>query len=103
MAIEDQLGLKINLVIKHIQDFRNYKVSVEKAANILSFHPHDDVNSIVGNLIANKSKFADWDNAFYYNIQRLKELEAVWAEKTMMTTVPAIVVRNRNSARTRSA
>jgi len=80
-AIEDQLGLEINLVIKHIQDFRNYKVSIQKAANSLSFHPQDDVRSIVANLVANRSKFYDWDNPFYYNIARLKELEAGSAEQ----------------------
>ena len=29
----------VNLNIKHIQDFRNYKVSIDKASNVLSFHP----------------------------------------------------------------
>src|SRR6202453_5471779 len=37
-AIEERMGMSINLVIKHIQDFRNYKVSIEKAKNVLSFH-----------------------------------------------------------------
>lgn len=82
-AIEQQLDLKINLVIKHIKDFRNYKVSVQKAANILSFHPYDDVKSIVADLIANRAKFSDWDNAYYYNIRRLKELEAEAAERPL--------------------
>jgi nucleoside-diphosphate-sugar epimerase len=80
MAVENELGIKINLVIEQIQDFRNYKVSIEKAANILSFHPHDNVQSIVANLAANRAKFEDWDNPLYYNIQRLKELEAARSE-----------------------
>lgn len=81
IAIEDQMRIKINLVIKHIQDFRNYKVSVEKAANILSFHPQGDVKSIVASLVSNMSRFSDWDNPLYYNIDRLKELEAASAEQ----------------------
>jgi len=81
VAIEDQLGIKINLDIKHIQDFRNYKVSSEKAANILSFHPQGDVKSIVASLVSNMSMFSDWDNPLYYNIARLKELEASPAEQ----------------------
>src|ERR1700730_18505540 len=52
-TIEERLGLHLNLCIKHIQDFRNYKVSIEKANNVLSFHPNDDVRSIVGNLLDN--------------------------------------------------
>lgn len=79
LALAQQLGSKIGLTIKHIHDFRNYKVSIKKAENILSFHPHDDVISIVSDLIANKSKFDDWDNPSYYNIEAFKKLEAVTA------------------------
>jgi|SRR5271165_1206408 len=76
-SIEQFTGWKIDLQIKHIQDFRNYKVSIQKAQNILSFHPQDGINSIVADLRQNKSKFADWDNSLYYNIQEFKKQEAV--------------------------
>jgi nucleoside-diphosphate-sugar epimerase len=79
MALEQKLGGKIGLTIKHVHDFRNYKVSIKKAENILSFHPHDDVASIVGDLLANKSKFDDWDNPLYYNIEAFRKLEAAEA------------------------
>jgi len=74
-AIEERLDKRINLCIKHIQDFRNYKVSIEKAKNVLSFHPAGDAKSIVMNLIDNLDKFQDWDNPFYSNIQAFKSLE----------------------------
>jgi nucleoside-diphosphate-sugar epimerase len=74
-AVEERLNLRINLNIKHIQDFRNYKVSVAKASNVLSFHPTEDVKSIVGSLVDNMSKFQDWDNPLYSNIQAFKKLE----------------------------
>jgi nucleoside-diphosphate-sugar epimerase len=74
-ALEERLDIRIKLVIKHIQDFRNYKVSTEKAANVLSFHPSGTVRSIVDNLIDNMSKFDDWDNPAYANIQCFKEIE----------------------------
>src|SRR5262245_13763251 len=64
-AIQEKMGIQVTLAIKHIQDFRNYKVSVEKAANVLSFHPAGSVNSIVCNLIENVDKFRDWDNVAY--------------------------------------
>ena len=76
LALERQLGSKIGLTIKHVHDFRNYKVSIKKAENILSFHPHDDVTSIVSDLLANRAKFEDWDNPLYYNIEAFKRLEA---------------------------
>jgi nucleoside-diphosphate-sugar epimerase len=74
-AVEERLNLRINLCIKHIQDFRNYKVSVEKAANVLSFHSTGNVRSIVTNLIDNKELFQDWDNPNYSNIQTFKHVE----------------------------
>ena len=73
--IEERLDVRINLSIKHVQDFRNYKVSIDKAANVLSFHPTGDVKSIVDNLIENRSKFQDWDNPLYSNILTFKELD----------------------------
>ena len=35
------------------QDFRNYKVSIEKARKVLSFHPKHDVESIIKDLVEN--------------------------------------------------
>jgi nucleoside-diphosphate-sugar epimerase len=75
-AIEERLGKRINLCIKHIQDFRNYKVSTEKAKNVLSFHPAGDVKSIVFNLIDNMDKFQDWEDPLYSNIQAFRSLES---------------------------
>jgi nucleoside-diphosphate-sugar epimerase len=75
-SIEQHTTWKVNLQIKHIQDFRNYKVTIQKAQNVLSFHPQNDINSIVINLLENRAKFEDWDNASYYNIQQFKRLEA---------------------------
>ncbi|MGA9882401.1 MAG: SDR family oxidoreductase [Candidatus Acidiferrales bacterium] len=74
-AVEDRLQIRVNLNIKHIQDFRNYKVSTDKASNVLSFHASGDVRSIVGMLVDNMEKFKDWDNPEYSNIQQFKKLE----------------------------
>jgi DNA relaxase NicK len=69
------MNLQVNLDIKHIQDFRNYKVSTQKAANVLSFHPSGDVRSIVYDLIDNLKKFEDLDNPMYSNIQTFRKIE----------------------------
>jgi len=76
MAIEEQLGIRVHLTIHHKKDFRNYKVSIQKAENTLSFHPNHDVKSIVRNLIEHMDDFQDWDNPQYYNIETLKLLAA---------------------------
>jgi nucleoside-diphosphate-sugar epimerase len=73
--LDERLGLRIQLNIKHVQDFRNYKVNTEKAANVLSFHPTGDLKSIVDNLIENSDKFRDWDNPLYSNILTFRELD----------------------------
>ena len=74
-AIEERLGLRPRVHIRHIQDFRNYKVSTQKAATVLSFHPDDDVKAIVRHLIDNMDKCSDWDNPLYSNIAAFKQLE----------------------------
>ncbi|HST78435.1 MAG TPA: SDR family oxidoreductase [Verrucomicrobiae bacterium] len=75
-TLQQELGIRTALDIKHIKDIRNYKVSIERAKNVLSFHPHHDVRSIVTNLIANMSKCSDWDNHNYHNISVFRQLEA---------------------------
>lgn len=74
-AIEKKLSRSIKLTIKHIQDFRNYKVSIEHAMNVLSFKPKHDVESIVDNLIDNKECFKDYSNPNYYNIKVFESLK----------------------------
>jgi len=73
-AVDRKLGKKVKLNIKNIQDFRNYKVSVEKAMNMLSFKPAHNVESILDELVTNLDKFKDFDNPNYYNIQVFKKL-----------------------------
>src|SRR5215469_14819068 len=75
LTVEEEFGGKIGLDIKHVDEMRNYKVSIERANTILSFHPHQSVKSIVRSLISNLDKCRDWDNSRYYNIQVFKELE----------------------------
>jgi nucleoside-diphosphate-sugar epimerase len=73
-CIEDHQKVEIGLTIKHIQDIRNYKVSFEKAKNVLSFKPKHDVGSIVQELLENVKKFKDFTNPMYYNIEVFKAL-----------------------------
>jgi nucleoside-diphosphate-sugar epimerase len=74
-AIEERLGVGPQLCVKHIKDARNYKVSIEKAKDVLSFHPTGTVKSIVGMLIDNMDKYDGWDSPAYYNIESFKALE----------------------------
>jgi nucleoside-diphosphate-sugar epimerase len=74
-AVESKMGLKVKLNIKNVKDFRNYKVTNEKAITTLSFKPKHDVAAILDNLIVNYDKFKDLDNPNYYNIHVFKQLK----------------------------
>lgn len=74
-TIEEEMKLKIKLNIKNIQDYRNYKVSFNKAMDILSYKPMHDIRAIIIDLINNYEKFRDFDNTNYYNIEVFKKLK----------------------------
>lgn len=74
-AVETKLKKPVKLNIKNVQDFRNYKVTTEKAVTTLSFKPKHDVSAILDNLIVNLDKFKDFDNPNYYNIHVFKQLK----------------------------
>lgn len=73
-GVKKYLQKDVKLNIKHIQDYRNYKVSIEKAKKVLSFHPKHDVETIIEDLVENREKFQDFDNPNYYNIQVFKQI-----------------------------
>jgi len=73
-GIGKHLNKDVKLNIKHIQDYRNYKVSIDKARKVLSFHPKYDVEDIIKDLVENLDKFKDFDNPNYYNIQVFKKM-----------------------------
>ena len=73
-GIREDLGINARLNIKHMEDYRNYKVSVEKARNVLSFKARHDIKDIIKSLADNKDKFKDIENPAYYNIRIFKML-----------------------------
>lgn len=73
-GVKKYLNQDVKLNIKHIQDYRNYKVSIEKANKVLSFHPKHDVETIIKDLVDNRDKFMDFDNDNYYNIRVFKRI-----------------------------
>ncbi len=73
--VEKRHNEKVKFNIKNVKDFRNYKVSVEKAVNMLSFKPKHTVESILDGLSDHLELFKDFDNPIYYNIQVFKTME----------------------------
>ncbi len=74
-GVRDYMGVNPELEIKHIKDFRNYKVSYEKAEKILSYHPRYDIKDIVAELAKNYDTFKDFDRQEFYNIRTFKSLD----------------------------
>ena len=73
-GVRDHLDINARLDIKYMQDYRNYKVALEKARNVLSFNPRYNVRDIIKSLIDNWDQFKDMDNPNYYNIRVFKSL-----------------------------
>lgn len=73
--VREHIGSSVRVDIKHLQDFRNYKVTCQKARDVLSFHPRQKVEGILRELSNNVGSFQDWDNPNYFNIQVLRSLE----------------------------
>ena len=75
-GVAKHMGLKPKLEILDMKDFRNYKVSTQKAQEILSFKPSFTVSDIVEELSHKVAEFGDFSDPAYYNIQTFKTLEA---------------------------
>ena len=65
---------KIELELKNIQDFRNYKVTFDKARTKLGFQPQYDIKDTIEDLYENTSHYHDLKDAKYYNIEVFKKL-----------------------------
>ena len=73
-CINSNMDKEINLNIEHRQDYRNYKVSIERARNMLSYKPRSDIEAIVQDLIDNFDSFKDLKKKSYYNIEVFKSI-----------------------------
>ena len=69
------LDIHPKLDIKRIEDFRNYKVSIKKAREILGFKPMYSVVDTIKNLVDHLDNFRDFDNQAYYNIQTFEKIK----------------------------
>ncbi|MGA2526740.1 MAG: SDR family oxidoreductase [Smithellaceae bacterium] len=73
--VEKKTGDKIKLDIKNVQDFRNYKVTIDKAKTYLGFQPLYTINDIIDNLFDHINYFGDFERDEFYNIRTFKKLQ----------------------------
>lgn len=67
-------GLDIKMDIKNIQDYRNYKVSNQKARDVLGVGFKSTVESILADLDSHFGADFDYDDDIYYNIRVFKQI-----------------------------
>ncbi len=72
--VQKLIGKKINIQINNIKDFRNYKVTIERAKTYLGFQPQYNIKDIIDDLYSNLEKYSDFENENYYNIKVFKKL-----------------------------
>jgi nucleoside-diphosphate-sugar epimerase len=73
--VETRSGKKVAIEIHDIQDFRNYKVTCQKARTYLGFLPKYTITDIVENLYAHLDEYGDFSNDSFYNINTFKKLD----------------------------
>jgi len=74
--LERETGQRVRLDIRNVQDFRNYKVSCERAAVELGFQPQYSVKDMVAEVMAHRGEYGDMEQDEYYNIRVFTKLGA---------------------------
>jgi nucleoside-diphosphate-sugar epimerase len=67
--VENLLGEKIKLAVKNQQDFRNYKVTCDRARMMLGFSPKYSIADIIDSLYRHLDEYGDFSADEFYNIK----------------------------------
>jgi nucleoside-diphosphate-sugar epimerase len=73
-GVEELTGNKIGIEIKNLQDFRNYKVTYQKARTVLGFEPKYTVMDMLADIHSHRESLGDLEQDNYYNIRRFRQL-----------------------------
>lgn len=73
--VEALTGKRVGITVKNVQDFRNYKVTCEKARTYLGFRPKHDVPDMIRSLHGHLDEYGDFSDESFYNIHTFKKLE----------------------------
>lgn len=72
--VQKLIDEKVKIDIKSIKDFRNYKVSTERAKTYLGYQSEYDIKDIIDSLYVNMGKFTNFNDENYYNIKVFKKI-----------------------------
>jgi nucleoside-diphosphate-sugar epimerase len=73
--VEALTGKEILVEIKNVQDFRNYKVTWQKAKTILGYEPKHTVSDIIADVHKHRDEYGDFEEDRFYNIRTFKKLK----------------------------
>jgi len=74
--VESLTGMKARVEIRNVQDYRNYKVSCERAKTCLGFRPKHAVTDTVREMFRHREAYGDFAEDAFYNIRVFKKLAA---------------------------
>jgi len=72
--LEKLTGEKIAITINNKQDFRNYKVAIDRAKTYLGFQPQHTAEDIIEDLYEHRALFRDYNKDEYYNIRVFRKM-----------------------------
>jgi nucleoside-diphosphate-sugar epimerase len=72
--VEKLTGEKVEIALKNIEDFRNYKVTIDKARTYLGYQPQHAIEDIIDDLYANRANFEGYEDERFYNIKVFKKI-----------------------------
>lgn len=70
------INKKIDLELKGVKDFRNYKVSIKKAKKSLDYSPKYDLTDTIKDIFKHLKEYGDFSNELFYNITTFKKIDA---------------------------
>ncbi|MCA9299167.1 MAG: SDR family oxidoreductase, partial [Phycisphaerales bacterium] len=70
---------KVNVDIKAIQDYRNYKVTFQRAKTYLGYAPQYTVEDTIEHVFQHRDEYGDYSNDEFYNIKVFEGLAAAKA------------------------
>lgn len=73
--IEKITNKKIAIELKDVKDFRNYRVSTEKAQKDLDYNPKYGIKDTVKDVFAHLEEYGDFSNELFYNIVTFKKFD----------------------------
>ncbi|MEZ7196960.1 NAD-dependent epimerase/dehydratase family protein [Pseudodesulfovibrio karagichevae] len=74
-SVQNLMGEKVKLNIGNMRDFRNYKVSCERAKTVLGFMPKYGIEDILQSIFDHIDEYTDFEADRYYNIKVFKKME----------------------------